>query len=264
MSLDIIDDIINQTISDNRDQLRREKVKKLHPEVNTYRNSINILVGKQGSGKTYSALREIIKISYVDPTSHLLLVINNSGVSNDATFNVLEPCFRIPYKFIKYDDAEDYVRNLILYKDLYNKIKTNHLENEIVDEQVRELFEVLHLNSLNLPFLNTIIYFEDCANNKLFKKSTMYFPQIVATCRHNGLTLFFSTQFWKGVPTELKANATTIYVFRDFSKQQINYILQQTPLRHDKDKVYRQYQKLRSHDKLIVDTVSGSITIDQT
>jgi hypothetical protein len=264
MTLDTIDDMINQTLSENRTQLFREVIQKIHPEANTYRNSINILVGKQGLGKSYTALREIIKISFVDPTAHLLLIINNSGSSNDVTFNVLQPCFRIPIAFVQYDDAEDYVKNLLKYKDLYNLIKKDHLENEIVDDQIRELFSVLRINSLNLPFLNTIIYFEDCANNKLFKKSTMYFPHLIATCRHNGLTFFFATQFWKGVPTELKSNATTIYIFRDFSRQQLTYILQQTPLKYEFKKIFDTYQKLRNHEKLIVDTHASTITLDKT
>jgi hypothetical protein len=223
MTLNIIDDMINRTLSENSEQLFREVIQKIHPDVNTYRNSINILVGKQGLGKSYSALREIIKISFVDPTAHLLLIINSTGSSNDVTFNVLKPCFRMPVIFIKNDDAEEYVKNLLRYKDLYNKIKKDRLENLIEDEQIRELFEVLHINSLNSPFLNTIIYFEDCANNKLFKNSSSYFSHLIATCRHNGLTFFFATQFWKGVPTELKSNATTIYIFRDFSRQQLTY-----------------------------------------
>jgi hypothetical protein len=78
------------------------------------------------------------------------------------------------------------------------------------------------------------------------------------------LTFFFATQFWKAIPTELKSNAVTIYIFRDFSKQQVDYILHQTPLKYDKNKVYAYYQRLRDHDKLVVDTVSGSITVDKS
>jgi hypothetical protein len=264
MSLDVIDDMINQTISENRGELNREVIQKIHPEVNTYRNSINILVGKQGLGKSYTALREIIKISFVDPTAHLLLIINSSGSSNDATFNVLQSCFRLPIVFVKYDDAEEYVKNMLKYKDLYNRIKKENLENLIEDDQIKELFEVLNINSLNSPFLNTIVYFEDCANNRLFSKSTMYFPHLIATCRHNGLTFFFATQFWKGVPTELKSNATTIYIFRDFSRQQLTYILQQTPLKYEFKKIYDTYHKLQNHDKLIVDTHASTIILDKT
>jgi hypothetical protein len=92
----------------------------------------------------------------------------------------------------------------------------------------------------------------------------MYFPQLIATCRHNGLTFFFATQFWKSIPTELKSNATTIYIFRDFSKQQVSYILHQTPLKYDRNTIYAVYDGLRGYEKMIVDTHNGEICVDET
>jgi hypothetical protein len=262
MSLVELDRLIDKTLFDNREQLARERIQKIHPDLHTYRNSINILVGKQGLGKSFSAFREIIKISFADPTTHLLIIINKDGKSNDATFNVIKDLIQIPVVFFSYDDAVDQVKELLRYKDLYNRLKVEKIENEIEDQQVDEVCNVLQIRDLSLPFLNTIIYFDDCANNKLFKSSTMYFPQLIATCRHNGLTFFFASQFWRGMSTELKSNALTIYIFRDFSKQQLDYILQQTPLKYDKSKVLRIYQTLRQHDKLVVDVVTGRITVD--
>jgi hypothetical protein len=163
-----------------------------------------------------------------------------------------------------YDNAEEVVRDIMKYKQLYNTIKTQHLENEIEDSQVADLCNVLRIDNLNAPFLTTIIYFDDCANNPLFKRSTQYFPQLIATCRHNGLTLFFASQFWKGMPTELKSNASTIYIFRDFSQQQLNYILQQTPLKYEQSRVISIYRTMKQHDKLVVDTITGTITLDKS
>jgi hypothetical protein len=91
----------------------------------------------------------------------------------------------------------------------------------------------------------------------------MYFPQLFATCRHNGLTFFLAAQFWKGVPTELKSSATIIYIFRDFSRQQFLYILQQTPLKYEVKKFCETYQKLQNHDKMIVDTIKRVIILDK-
>jgi hypothetical protein len=263
-SLSAIDNLIDDVIYDNRDQLARESIKKIHRELHTYRNSINLLVGKQGLGKSFSAYREIIKIGATDPTTHMLIIINKDGKSNDATFNVLKHLFTIPVVFYPYDDAEEQVKDILRYKDLYNRIKLEHLEDKIQDEQVDEIQFVLKIPDLSQPFLNTIIYFDDCANNRLFKNPTQYFPQLIATCRHNGLTFFFASQFWKGMPTELKSNALTIYIFRDFSKQQLDYILQQTPLKYDKKRILDIYKNLTKHDKLVVDVVTGKITVDKS
>jgi hypothetical protein len=221
-------------------------------------------VGKQGLGKSYTALREIIKISMVDPCTHMLIIINKDGRSNDATYESLKDLIRIPVKFYSYSDAEAKVKEILKYKEFYNNVKKRHIEDQIEDDQAEETLSVLEIDDFSRPYLHTIIYFEDCANNTCFRRSVQYFPQLIATCRHNGISFFFTTQFWKGVPTELKSNATTIYIFRDFSKQQISYILQQTPLKHDLNVVYQSYKRLNNHDRMVVDTVAGTIIIDKT
>jgi hypothetical protein len=122
-------------------------------------------------GKTYTALREMIKIGFSDPTVHLVIIINKDGRPNDATYDVLKPMFQIPVVFMSYDNAEDYVRQILQYKELYNTVKKKHLEDAIEDDQVEDMETVLHIDDLSQPFLNTIIYFEDCTNSKLFKKT---------------------------------------------------------------------------------------------
>jgi hypothetical protein len=171
---------------------------------------------------------------------------------------------QIPVIFFSYGDAEERVNKVLEYKKLYNTVKRDHLENDIEDDQVQEIYNTLSITDFHKPFLNTVIYFEDCVNNQLFKKPTNYFPQLVAKCRHNGLILFFAVQYWKGLPTELKANASTIYIFRDFSKQQILYIFHQTPLKHNLYHVYETYQRLRGHERLVIDAIKGQIIIDKT
>jgi hypothetical protein len=259
-----VDDYIDAVMDANKEVLEREQIQKINKDIHTYQNSINILVGKQGLGKTFTALREIIKISFADPNVHLLIIINKEGKANDVTFEILKHLFQIPVIFFSYGEAEEQVKLILDYKKLYNTIKQRHLENKIEDAQVEEIFEVLHIDNLARPFLNTVIYFEDCVNNQLFKKPTQYFPQLVAKTRHNGLILFFAAQFWKGLTGELKANANTIYIFRDFSRQQLLYIFQQTPLKHDLYKIYKTYHQLRDHDKLVIDTIKGNITVDRS
>jgi hypothetical protein len=264
MTLSQIDDYIDDVMNANKEALERERIRKINPELHTYQNSINLLVGKQGSGKTFSALREIIKISFADPNTHLLVIINKEGKPNDVTFDLLKHLFQIPVIFFSYSTAEENVKLILDYKRLYNTIKKDHLERQIEDNQVDEVFEVLHIDNFKRTFLNTVIYFEDCANNSLFKNPTQYFPQLVAKCRHNGLILFFASQFWKGLPVDLKANANTVYIFRDFSRQQLMYILRQTPLKHDIFSIYKTYLQLRDHDKLVMDSVKGSIIVDRS
>ena len=44
-----------------------------------YYNSVNIAVGLQRSGKTYTIIEEIINISKVCPNTHMLIYTNKTG-----------------------------------------------------------------------------------------------------------------------------------------------------------------------------------------
>jgi uncharacterized protein YdhG (YjbR/CyaY superfamily) len=254
LNLNDLDNIINHTISTAK-TTTREAIRKIHPALNTYYNSINILVGRQNSGKTYTVLKELIKIAYVDDKTHLLVYVTKDGVPNDATFSTLEHLLTVPVLFVAQDEAEEIVKNILAYKNLYNRIKAERLEKRIIEEQINELKTVLMIPDLTLPFLHTVIFFEDSANNPLFKKPTLFFPQLVAKCRHVGVSFFFAVQFWKSLPTELKANISTIYFFV------VHYILNQIPLAQSFDCIYAEYQRLKQHDKIIVDVILGETSI---
>jgi hypothetical protein len=262
MTLDLLDDVIDYTMQTSKKTLSRESISKIHPQLNTYYNSINVLVGRQNSGKTYSVLKELIKISFVDPKTHVLIYVTKDGRSNDTTYESLKHLIQIPIVFTSQDNAEKLVKTILEYKQLYNRVKSEHLEDRIIDEQMDELKQVLMIPNLKQPFLHTIIFFEDTANNPLFKKPTMFFPQLIAKCRHVGVSFFFAVQFWKSLPTELKANSTTIYIFPSYSKQQLHYILYQIPLSETFDQVYGEYQHLGKHNKIVVDAITGDVHIE--
>jgi hypothetical protein len=260
--LDFLNYVIEATISRGKKQLKRENIGKINPQLHTNYNSINILVGRQNSGKTYSVLKEIIKISHIDPKTHMLIYVTKNGEANDVTFETLKNLINLPVVFTSQDNAEKVVKSILEYKQLYNRVKAEHLENKIIDEQVQELRDSLMIKDLRQPFLHTILFFEDTANSPLFKKPTQFFPQLVAKCRHVGCSFFFAVQFWKSLPTELKANVSTIYIFPSYSKQQLHYILYQIPLSETFDVIYEIYQKLGPHDKIIVDAINGNIQVE--
>ena len=64
-------------------------IDKVHPEINVRYNSVNVIVGKQGQGKTVIALEEIIKIALMD-THHLLVYVTKDGNESDRSFLALK------------------------------------------------------------------------------------------------------------------------------------------------------------------------------
>ena len=227
-SIDSINSLINDCLNKNKDKVFHSLIKKIHPEINIYYNYVNIFVGKQGSGKTLSCLEEIIKISQIKNASHMLVYVTRYGDKTDITFESLKELIQIPIVYIRQDNAEEYINNLLDY-------------------------ETLHIDNFESDMLHTLILLEDIANNKLLKHDTSYFSHLLTTCRHNHITFFLNVQFWKSLSSTIKSNVSTVYVFGTFSRQQLSYILYQIPISVNFNELYKEYQKLSKNNKMIID-----------
>ncbi len=252
LDLSIVNDVAINLINENKKAVENVTIKRIHPDINTYYFTVNIFNGPQGTGKTYSAMLEIIKISMVDPNSHLLIYISKDGDKVDPTIESLKSLLTIDIVYVKYADAVEYVKQLLLYKNLYNEIKREKLENKICDDQVEELNSILHINDFSRDFLHTLILFDDVSNNRLFKDQSSYFNELITQCRKIHCTFFMTIQFWKGVSPNIKANTTTATIFAGFSKQQFRYICSQVASSIPFDVLYSVYQQLKEHEKLIM------------
>jgi len=266
-SFDTLYDEINEAI--NNDSIKTEALTKIHPEINCYYNSVNVFVGRQGAGKGYQALTEIIKISRVSPITHLLIYVSKFGTQSDKTFESLKHLIKIPIIYVKYEDKDDKNKDSIqvfskiqCYKRLYDEIKSKHLEDEIDDEQKQEIFDVLKINDFTASTLHTLILFDDVANNPLIQ-SKGFFAEMLGVCRHIHCSFFLTIQFWKSITTEIKANVSTIFIFGLYSKQQLNVMLYQIPTHYTFEEIYEVYKQLEKHDCLIVDVNSGEINLYQ-
>ena len=254
-------DSLYEEINDalNNEAVKTESLSKIHDDINCYYNSVNVFVGRQGSGKTVQALTEIIKISKVDKTAHMLLYVTKYGTESDKTFESMKHLIQIPVVYIKYDDSVQIFSKIQCYKRLYEQIKTKQLEEEIDDEQRNEIFEVLKISSFDAPTLHTLILFDDVANNPLIQKNG-FFGSMLAICRHNHTSFFLCVQFWKSITTEIKANVSTIFVFGLYSKQQLSVMLYQIPSHYSFEEIYNVYKQLQKHDCLIVDVNTGNVS----
>ena len=254
-----INDLINECMNKNKDMVKNSLIKKIHPAINIYFNSVNIFVGKQGSGKTFTCISEIIKISQLISGAHLLVYITKYGDESDITFESLKELIRIPIVYIKQDDAEEYIKNLLDYKHLYYEVRNKNLQTDIIDEQKEKIFDTLHIDDFNNQMLHTLIMFEDISNNQLFKNETSYFNHLLTTCRHNHISFFLNIQFWKSLSTTIKSNVSTVFIFGTFSKQQLRYILYQIPLNMTFDDLYEKYKYLDKNNKIIVDCNNSNV-----
>ena len=268
-----IHDALKQSRASNNGNLINE----LHPDINVRLNSVNVIVGKQSSGKTVIALEEIIKLSQmVKPSSntsgaesfHLLIYVTKDGNENDFSFQALKHLIGIPYITVSETNVEEEVKTIIAAKNLYYRIKREHLEKRIADTQLRDMFKVLHIDSFSNNCLHTLVLFDDISNSKLFKDSGSYFSQLIRRCRHINFSFFLLIQGWKGLMPHVKNEITTLYIFPSFNRQQVNYIYSQAGSSLSPDEFKEMYSQLctmkasnpSSHPCMVVQVTSGGET----
>jgi hypothetical protein len=264
IDLDDIDSLALEAIEQNHDQVSRESLVKIDPRLHTYYNSINVLCGRQGLGKTFTAVKEIAKITNANKRTCLVVYVTKEGNKCDDTMESLKHLIRVPVKYVAEDKAEKYVQMLQDAMDFYKDVKDSFDEEDLTEEDIANLFKTLHIRDFSQPSLHIVILFDDFANSKLVKRPDSFFSKFIATLRHRGFSVFICVQFWKSIPTQIKANITTIYIFGNYSKQQFRYMLDQIPLEQSWQQIYQSYQQMGLNEKLVVDAISGKVVIDSS
>ena len=242
----------------NINPICKEKLRKI-PHTNTYANSVNVYVGRPRSGKTYLALHDIISVIRNDPNVHMLVYVNDKGESDDETFQRFEELITVPIVYVSYDNCEEYLRQLLDYKAIYNKIMTNNYDKrQIPTEVIEDLFSHLCIEDFDRPYLQTLILTEDATNSKVIRKADSYINDLLTRCAHTQFSFFILIHFWKALTTNIKANLSTIYIFGGYSRQQLSYMLYQIAIPTTVKELFTQYSKMKRYDKLMIDCNSGN------
>ena len=243
-----IDNIIDYELNTGRKKLKS----KISDNINFKYNSFNIFLGKQGTGKTTSILKELMKLSTIKNDYHLIIYVSNN--SSDDTFNKLKNYINIPIVKTDYQHLNQQFEQLIKLKDTYNKM---------IDGQIPKSDEILanlYINDFSKDRLHTFILMDDAAfvlkneNNPWFKW--------LCQLRHLNTTVALCLQIWKSINPSLKSQITSINIFKGYSRQQLNFIYQQIAVDVDFNEFMRMYNKLNTRQKLIIDCVEGEIRID--
>lgn len=250
---------IDKVINDKLKHAPKSLISEIHNEIPIKYNSVNVLVGKQGCGKTVTALSEIIKISALD-THHLLIYVTKTGDENDKSWQALKSLLCIPYIVVSESSAKDVVDEVIAAKNLYYLIKREKLENKQEEEQQNDMLRSLHISDFTREQLHTIILFDDISNSKLFSNEESYFSQQIRRCRHTNISYFLLIQGWKGLKPHIKNEITTLMIFPCFNHQQLRYIYSQSSSNLTYEEFQHLYQQLYERQYLIVQVSDGGET----
>jgi hypothetical protein len=85
----------------------------IDPELLFRRNSINLYIGRRGSGKTFNVMRELIKLSQLKNKGGYNSFIYCTDKTNDSTVNELLNLIKLNVRVIRYDDMPVFLADLI-------------------------------------------------------------------------------------------------------------------------------------------------------
>ena len=267
-----VDAAMSEAYSKNRDKITNASIRPIANGIYAWYNTLNILVASQGKGKSHTVIRDIIQMSRLNngrfggtPEDsqnpfHMIVYVSKNGIINDSTFESQRELINLPIEVVADSNAERYLKELDLWKELYNKYSSVG-KSVIDDSKLQQMFEFLHISKLGKPNvpLNTIILCEDFIKSKLLKSA--YFTNYITQLRHKNSIVYINIQFFKGVPTDYKNNCTSFFIFNGFSRQKLNYIYQQVSIPCEFEELWQKYRTLSGHDFILVNTVEHDMQV---
>jgi hypothetical protein len=207
------------------------------PGVNSYTNSINVLIGGQGSGKTFTALNEAIGIAEQMPEVHEIVVFVKKQY--DETIEGVRHLSPVPIITIPYSEAEDFVNELIRAKDLYRRIRracfdveeqgVNPEEQEtITADELDNMLSILGVEDISRKWLQTIIILDGTGGSNLFNKESSAFNNWLRLSRDVNMIWFLALHSITQLPASIRSNAAVVYASKTLSSERLAIIHSQT------------------------------------
>ena len=240
--------IVNKKLNNGK----KKFISKIHPDIFFRYNSFNICIGNQGSSKTTTVMKELMKLAFVNHDYHMMIYVTNNA--SDDTFNQLSDEIDIQIVKTDYDHIEDEFEKLIELKDQYNAMVDGEIEED------PDILEFLYVSDFSRERLHTFILFDD-ASFMFDNKSNSRFKKWLCQCRHLNITAFCCIQIWGSLDAKLKSQLSGAFIFKGFGRERLLYIYRQLPIEMDFEDFYKKYLSLKKYQKLIVDCVDNSVTV---
>ena len=249
-----IDSLVQQEEMKRPPKDPHSMVTEIHPDIYFKYNSVNLVVGKRGSGKTYTTLREIFKLPlyFPDGQNKYTQIHYITDKENDDTVDKFRDLFEqagMFFNWVPTENAEEVITGITAVKKLManDEFKDNEPENYQLSK------DCLNYNGNELP--HTIIIFDDCMG--LFTKDSSLSKKLFEN-RQARITYFLLLQDGFGVNAKMKSNIDTLVLFGGFSRQRLTPLLYELP---PNDFDYSAYTRLSSHEAFIIDLKDGSVCL---
>ena len=236
-------------------------------------NSVNLVIGKRGSGKTYMVMREVLKVAYLmewwdrvgredDPRYTQIYYITDK-LRDDTCERAkyyIEKNTRMQFIWESTENALEIINGITTLKALLSDPDAERFKNKVEEDPtlIEDARRYLNINPNDTSGIlpHTLIIFDDCIG--LFNKYSPLSKKLFEN-RQSRITYFLILQDVQGLNPSMKANVDSLVFFGGFPKHKWNSLMYQMPVIHDGYSFDNYYSKLRSHDFVLFDYIDNLI-----
>jgi hypothetical protein len=234
----------------------------IHPEIYFKRNSINLLVGRRGNGKTFNVLNEVIKLCELGDKGGYTAFVIITDKTNDPVINAVLEEITLKTLIVKYDNAVDVITKITKGKNAYDRVVRENSVNNLTDNSREKILSSAMDYKFSSEIPHTILLFDDAIN--IFKeKKYKTLLNLLFQNRQPRLTIFLCVQEIYGVPPQLRRNLDSLWLFGGFTdKNMFDDIIKKYYGRETvKDELWDEYIHLKARDIMLFNIDNDGTTI---
>jgi hypothetical protein len=184
-----VDELVGGVLRKTRNNQSSQMQGTIHPDVLFRFNSINLFVARQGVGKTFAVMKEMIKISQLEGYAGYTTFLYVRNKTNDEIVNEMISLIKIRVRQVAYLDFLPALRDLIDAKNTYDNVIEKGLQDETTDKTHDNLFTTLNLTNW-LPYVPHIDILIDDAINILKEPRFKELRDLLFQNRQPRITVF--------------------------------------------------------------------------
>ena len=234
--------------------LTHELQTEIDPNVFFLRNSVNLLVGKKGSGKTYNVFRECLKLRFIKNHRYTkMLYITNKP--DDPTYTRIASLMPFPVEVVPYGQAVEAITQLSQAKAAMREINEKNISTSQLEDDAKEELEGILGESITQPnsVYHSIVLLDDC--QALFEHRTASNKdlwKLLFENRQPKITYFLTCQDPKGMDTSIKEALDAVWVFGHYSRYKFSYLMRYVPHEMEANALWKLYKPLGKNQALLI------------
>jgi hypothetical protein len=252
-----LNDVVNKEIHNATKGINKDEQLQsyIHPDINFKRNSINLLIGRRGCGKTFNTVREVIKVSKLPGHGGYTSFVIVSDKPNDSTINELLKLINLKVIQTDYANAMNCLNGIIDGKAAYDQVIRKYLANNLTDDSKEDILSRVMDDNFYDSLPHTLILLDD-AINVLKQKRHQGLEDLLFRNRQPRFTIFICAQDPFGIPVKIRRNLDSLWFFGGFKDKLLFYrILNQfyPEGQSKKELMFARYCELGNNDIMIFD-----------